>query len=237
MSHESRRWGYLVVEAVLIVLSILLAFSIDAWWDARQEAGRRIELLEALRSDLTATREDLDRAIESGDSLLERSGGFLDAVHGGGEVSRDSLLVLFEGVSDVPFFEPTLASYRTAVATGAIELVRSPQLIARLSDFDFALGLYKLHLNVAAQQYFLGPIQDLRRQGVSVYPPRGAVTAEPIVLPPGFDLRDRSVVAAAETVYAVQRNMLENLQAMRKAAASAVEELDRLLGGRESGEP
>jgi hypothetical protein len=45
------------------------------------------------------------------------------------------------------------------------------------------------------------------------------------------------VVAAAETVYAVQRNMLENLQAMRKAAASAVEELDRLLGGRESGEP
>jgi len=177
------------------------------------------------------TREGLDRAIGQGESLVERTGGFLDVVRGGEEISRDSLLYLFEGVGDAAFFEPTLASYRTAVATGAIELVRSPLLIARLSDFDFALGLYKLHLSVSAEQYYLGPLQDLRREGVAFDSPMAQATGvSDIVLPPGFDLRDVSALAAAEPMYTVQRNMLENLQAMRAAAASAVGELDQLLG-------
>jgi len=231
IAESPKRWKFLLAEAFLIVVSILLAFAIDAWWDARQEDGRRIELLQALRADLIATVAGLNRAIDDGESLVEGSGGFLDAVRGGEEISRDSLLILFESVGDVPFFEPTLASYRTAVATGAIELVRSPPLIARLSDFDFALGLYRLHLNVAAQQYFLGPIQDLRRNGVEFDSPGAQATGQYIVLPPGFDLRDKSVLAAAEPMYTVQRNMLENLQAMRTAAASAEEELDTLLGG------
>jgi hypothetical protein len=229
VTQGRNRWAFLVAEAVLIVASILLAFAIDAWWDGRQQDERRMELLQALHADLTATAADLDAAIARGDSVVNRTGSFLRAVRSGAELRADSLTFLFEGVGEVPFFEPSLPGYRTAVSTGTIELVRSAELVAALTDFDFAQGLYELHLDVSADLYYLGPLQDLRRAGVTFDDPIASRLGIWVTLPPGFDLRGTLATAAAEPIYTVQRNMLENLQAMRGAAASAITELDSLL--------
>ena len=43
------RWGFLLLEAVLIVVSILLAFATDAWWEGRQEEARRARTLRPRR--------------------------------------------------------------------------------------------------------------------------------------------------------------------------------------------
>lgn len=71
------RWGFLFAEAVLMVLSILLAFAIDAWWDGRQEEARRLELLQALRADFAATALGLDEALESARGDVARTGGIV----------------------------------------------------------------------------------------------------------------------------------------------------------------
>lgn len=47
------------MEGLVIVVSILLAFGIEAWWDARQETNRRAELVEELTLDFEATRSRL----------------------------------------------------------------------------------------------------------------------------------------------------------------------------------
>lgn len=44
-------WGPLVAEATVIVVSILLAFAIDAWWEERGERKAEVVLLERLRAD------------------------------------------------------------------------------------------------------------------------------------------------------------------------------------------
>ncbi len=44
-------WKRLAVEAPVIVISILLAFAIDAWWEERSERKAEIVLLERLRAD------------------------------------------------------------------------------------------------------------------------------------------------------------------------------------------
>lgn len=231
VTQSRNRWAFLVAEALLIVVSILLAFAIDAWYDGRQEDGRRLELLQALRADLTATSGDLDIAIEQGGALVDRTGGFLRAVRSEEEIGIDSLTSLFGGVGDVPFFEPTLPSYRTAVSTGTIELVRSPALVAALADFEFAQGLYQLHLGVSADLYYLGPLQDLRRAGATFDDPIASTLGTWVQLPPTIDLRGTLASSAAEPMYTVQRNMVENLQDMRGAAARAITELDSLLAG------
>lgn len=52
--HSPRRWSGRLVEAFLIVASILLAFAIDAWWDDRSEGREDRALLEGFREDLRA---------------------------------------------------------------------------------------------------------------------------------------------------------------------------------------
>lgn len=231
MSQGLRRWSSLLAEAVLIVASILLAFAIDAWWDGQQEDRRRAELLAALHDDFTATSEDLQVAIAKGDELTRRSGGFLHAVREGQDLSRDSLTYLFGGISDVAFFEPTLASYQTAMASGTIELVRSQELVAALSDFDFAERLFRLHLDVSADLYYLGPIQELRRTGVGFDDPESRRIDRGVSVPADFDLRGEMATASAEPLYTVQWNMLANLQEMQAAASRAISELELLLDG------
>lgn len=50
---ETRKtpWKRLAIEASTIVVSILLAFAIDAWWEERRERQAEVVLLERLRTD------------------------------------------------------------------------------------------------------------------------------------------------------------------------------------------
>lgn len=74
---DRMRWIRVLIEAVVIVGSILLAFGIDAWWDARNEAVRRLAGVEGLRSDFQAARRDLDRVSEFHlEGLSRRGAGF-----------------------------------------------------------------------------------------------------------------------------------------------------------------
>ena len=48
-------WSRLVAEGAVIVVSILLAFAVDAWWDSRQERAREDAYLRELVVDLEGT--------------------------------------------------------------------------------------------------------------------------------------------------------------------------------------
>ena len=64
-----------LVEGVVIVLSILLAFGIDASWDEFQESRKRSALIAGLTSDFEASREELAAAMVEGDALVTGFGG------------------------------------------------------------------------------------------------------------------------------------------------------------------
>ena len=54
-------WKRLVVEAAAIVVSILLAFGIDAWWDARNDVVEEREILIGLEIEFVDLRARLDQ--------------------------------------------------------------------------------------------------------------------------------------------------------------------------------
>jgi len=71
-------WKRLSVEAAAIVVSILLAFAIDAWWNERQERAEEREVLESLYVEFEANRDEAasvisfhDREIQSVATLME----------------------------------------------------------------------------------------------------------------------------------------------------------------------
>ncbi len=62
--NEKIPWKRISVEAAAIVASILLAFSIDAWWDERQERARLVDTLVSLEGALSANLRAIVENIE-----------------------------------------------------------------------------------------------------------------------------------------------------------------------------
>lgn len=64
-------WKRLSVEAAAIVASILLAFSIDAWWDDRQQRTEEQIILQALLNDFHDKRNYLAVKTRYNEAILE----------------------------------------------------------------------------------------------------------------------------------------------------------------------
>lgn len=228
-----RPWGLLLAEAGLIIVSILLAFAIEAWWDGRQEAAARSDLLLALEEDFSTTEAGLDAALASAEHDVARTGGYLRAVVEDLPLSRDSLLALVGGVGGVTFFEPSMAAYSAAAATGELELVRDPVLSAAFTEFDLALRNYDEYVAISNDMFFTGPTHDLRRAMGGFHVPAGGSGPDlfevEVVVPPDFDLRSDVVAASVEAVYWVQAKILDSLRSMDTAAGRILAELTTML--------
>jgi hypothetical protein len=65
--NQPRRipWNQLAAEGLVVVVSILLAFAIDAWWDGYLEERRENKQLLAMREEFFASSVAIDEVLES----------------------------------------------------------------------------------------------------------------------------------------------------------------------------
>ena len=96
MDRSKLPWARMAAEGVLIVVSVLLAFGIDAWWAGRKEGQARLALLEELETEFHANVAELE-AGEADHLMFRRSADRLLGIRRGdepfpGSVSFDSLL-------------------------------------------------------------------------------------------------------------------------------------------------
>jgi len=125
----------MISESVLIVVSILLALSADAWLDSRNQTIR-------LEGQLAALARDFDQ-------MLERVDASHSAASRGSEAGANLLLLLKEGADIDPelapdwlwhlvfyeVFSPSTGAYEALVASGNIELLENGELKLELADF------------------------------------------------------------------------------------------------------
>jgi hypothetical protein len=134
-------WRRIVVESAAVVLSILLAFLIDASWDAHQQRIREQELLEGLLADFEASRPGLEDRLQLARRMAEGNGHFLDLVEG--ETLPTTLTIpdtLVFSVLGGPTFEPATNTLDAALASGEIEIIRSRELRAELAEWNRILA-------------------------------------------------------------------------------------------------
>lgn len=239
-----------MVEGLIIVLSILLAFGIDAWWDGLQESRRRHALVTGLVSDFEATRDQLERATAESAALVQRIGGFL-ALRGGSEIpSLDSIQFLALGMGFPPPFAPSLANYDAALQSGEMGLLASADFYSALAEFEQAQEWTDRHMDLAFYYFFQGPIKNLRDEIGSIgpvmlpsgpscvdalfdpshepiycpYPADWALTAEEVVAL----LDDRRLYSGFEMAGNIQANYLFGLRELDAAAARVLAALAAL---------
>lgn len=115
MPINRRRSYLLLVESALIVASILLAFALNGWWEARQERQLAERAITAFEQEITRNRDNLRQVMPYHLALQERLGELTRA--GSIRTMDDFVGGGFEG-----FKPPLLATtaWRSALATGAL---------------------------------------------------------------------------------------------------------------------
>lgn len=133
---RSIAWRRILIESVAIVMSILLAFAIDAWWDEHQDRDREAALLEGLARDFEDSRPELEARVRLARRLARNNEMFVELLSA--VPSPDPLVVpdsLVLAVIGGPTYEAAADALETAVASGEIELIRSRELRAELASW------------------------------------------------------------------------------------------------------
>ena len=131
------RLGPALRESVVIILSILAAFSIDAWWDARGERVQARAFLEALSVDFEAAEAELDRVRGLHELVAAASDQLMTWADGGDPVSacRESADP-YTALLARPTFDPPMGTVQTILSSGRADLVPDRTLLRELTNWS-----------------------------------------------------------------------------------------------------
>lgn len=125
----------MISESVLIVVSILLALSADAWLDARKQAVQLDGQLAALARDFDQMLERVDASHSAADRGVKSGTHLSGLLQEDAEIDPDLApewlwhLVFYE------VFSPSTGAYQALIASGNLELLEDDGLKLELADF------------------------------------------------------------------------------------------------------
>jgi len=122
-------WVRFLAEGAAIVVSILLAFAIDAWWERRNEAEQAHALEQGLRADFVASQEHIERWLAGNRRMLDAQTDLVRRVRSAAVGSEITVpLELLVGVVGAPTYSPTDSTYQAALSSGQIRLIENSDL-------------------------------------------------------------------------------------------------------------
>ena len=128
----------LTAELAVIVVGVLIAFGVEAWWSGIQDRRLEREVLESLSTDLATVVDQVAGLIRRDSSIVSRADGFAVA---DADVTADSVYSLISGLFATVPVEPRLRTYDELVSSGQFHLLSNRELRLLLADFDAsALG-------------------------------------------------------------------------------------------------
>jgi hypothetical protein len=140
-------WKRIAVEAAAIVVSILFAFAIDAWWVDRQQQETEQVILQTLLDDLRikqALLADMNRfneaIVESADTLLRVAAGTEQKLS---EDNIDRLIGDTWWISNEALWDS--APLNLLVTGGNLSLISDPGLVQALAALQAAIGRVRYH--------------------------------------------------------------------------------------------
>ena len=186
MRRSAIPWPRVFAEGAIIVVSILLAFAIDAGWESRQEAVWRREALADLRREAESNRAAVLEFIslyEAGIEASERA--YADSLSLRG-LPADSLARIFATSVFVPTFDPDDAVLSSLVRSGQIDRIENHELRSAISRWlDRAEDLVENRRDSEVTRDELQVILRQRRLGAEfdrLFAPVGAGAADQLGL-------------------------------------------------------
>jgi hypothetical protein len=133
------KWRYAFGELFIVVIGILIAFSLDSWWDGLELGERENRYLLSLEQDFRKNQADLERTIQVQSAVLESIQKLVlfgaTATHIPDADSVGSLVTQVFRDTNVGF-PPSLRTYQELLNTSSLQILKSDSLRTLLADFD-----------------------------------------------------------------------------------------------------
>ena len=129
-------WRRLLTEGVVIVVSILLAFWIDTWWDTVQDHAEEREILGLLRAEFEANQKVLARTAGIHRLNLGAMREIISASETDMPIDDGYLGPLFLQAAGTPHYNPATGALAATISSGRIDLVRNIELRNRLAGWN-----------------------------------------------------------------------------------------------------
>lgn len=131
-THTARPARRLALEAVVIILSILVAFTIDAWWDGRQEDRVRGAMLRSLQRDLADIQVEVDRMRGSPGRGITGVEATLAIETDRPPTVDDALRVdsILAGLLIAPTFDAPMGAAQALISGGDLSYIESEELVS-----------------------------------------------------------------------------------------------------------
>lgn len=129
-----------VTEGVLIVASILVAFSIDAWWAERQDRLQEVQILTALRTEFELNVGRLPAYINQHNTSADAATALIRRLRGaaGGEkvvVKYSDLYNVLDHVS----FDAQNGTLNAVLQSGDLRLIGNAEIRSRIAGWPATL--------------------------------------------------------------------------------------------------
>ena len=124
---QNIQWKRISVEAAAIVVSILLAFAIDAWWAEQAEERDELESLSLIHRDLLETEEQLRDYITYAQSAAQSAVNAYVALSRPAPYDRDYIKTELVRVDRRTVRIPR-AAYQDLLSTGNLRIIEDRQL-------------------------------------------------------------------------------------------------------------
>lgn len=131
---QNIQWKRLLVEGAAIVMSILLAFAIDAWWDNRHERVEEQRILESLKAEFLANAELIPTYIERHRRSADYTWALLDAMKAaepGGTIRYPA--AKFMNVLEHSSTDPQRGALDAILQSGELRYITNPAIRERLA--------------------------------------------------------------------------------------------------------
>jgi len=129
-------WIRVGAESAAIVISILLAFSINAWWEQRQEAQEVRQILQNLQAEFTEYRGLLERGLERTSEQADDARDLAIAATTASAIPVHIMDGYLWSLFFSPTFDPPNGTRDALIASGRLELVPNPRLRSLLTGWQ-----------------------------------------------------------------------------------------------------
>jgi len=133
-TEGQRSWKRHAVEVVVIVFSILAAFSLDSWWTDRAERGALQLELRSVQEEMVRNREHLVTWLSVHERIAQGINTLLELPATSGTMSVPDTLVMAARL--VPTVDPSAGALRTIVASGRLAQVENIELRLALASWE-----------------------------------------------------------------------------------------------------
>ena len=165
--HREIPWPRIIAESAAVVISILLAFAIDAWWEWRKDLRIEQELLASL------IQEFEDAAIEFNFRWTEAEQRRIAATQLAAlddktivQVDPETLYRLWIQTYSPSISDPPEGTLTSAIATGRSSLIRNKFLQSRLTGWSSRLAnLHNTERNITGYMISVF-IQDISQRAL-----------------------------------------------------------------------